>query len=1492
MANTVSSLSYANTFGDWMVATNNLVTENNILAKENYIKDSGTLFLSENSQTALQANGNVIIQKVFSVTGIGSSASIQNNLDVQGQGYFSNAGLSIATTGTANVGNVLHVLGSDTALRVANNSRFGGNISVVYGTFTETLQANNSVNTSNASIYNTLYTNRIQSNTSVLTGTLTANNKVYTNDVQANTSILTATIHANAHITTTSVSVTGTTWVNVLQANTSTNTSNASVIHTLYANVVQANISTNTRTASVTGTTFTDVLQANTYANTTTLSVTGNTLTNVLQANTYANTTTLSVVGTTFTDVLQANTSANTSTLSVVGTTFTDVLQANTSANTTTLSVTGNTFTDVLQANTSANTTTLSVVGTTFTDVLQANTSSNTGTASVTGTTFTDVLQANTSANTRTMSVTGTTFTNVLQANTYANTTTLSVTGTTFTDTLQANTSANTRTMSVTGTTFTDILVANTRINTTNVWGTDTITSRTIRANTDVYSPNVRVSQLIDAENAEARIYNLQVGEGGLSITGNFTLNGQTVFNSSEFIISQGTPSQTSKFSIFRTANGATNGIKANASIRWNETGNYFDINDVDSTDAATYYRIITEQQISDSISTTDGTKAASLTAAKTLNDNLTTANNWLRSRSDSASLYANGAFRDANSASTYANGAFSAANSASSYANSAFAAANNVGPQIAPAFAQANAAFGKANAATSEIKGTRGSISPISASLTFTSNNGIAIHSVTANTLAISTSQDLQTTASPSFSSLALTGTALPVTSGGTGSTSAASAFNTLVKEATATPNPTAGYVLATTGTGYYWTSAGAGGAGTQPGTRITSNRLSYTGDGTTTLYDTPTFSQANQVRVYINGVRQLESEYSLNSGTSKITMSVAPVLNDKILVEVDGYAVYEYFANNITYGPGTGALSTGTIQSAIDSLESGKMPKTGGTFTGQVIGQTIDKATSNTSLATGSYVHNLANSGWTFAHSITGNAGTVTNGVYTTGSYSNPSWITSLSATKLDSGTIPSATLGNSTLYVGTSAIALNRASATQTLQGVSISGDAGTVNGLSVQSYGSDARNSTANTIVRTDATGNVFVKTINTSMHDKIAASPTYVMASNNTGTNANINSYQTTSLSVGYATNAGTAADVSNVYTWAKQATKPSYTKSEIGLGNVDNTADANKSVSYAATAGGAPATGGTATYANTCYNYTQTLSGNWNTDFSNTPAGSVQISGDLNGGTNAPSAGWWFQENFRHTNKTNTWGTQVAWGWEENANTLRTRNVSGGTYDNWVNYLNSANYSSYALPVAGGTLTGGVTISSGNLSLTSGLVIGSVARTININEANDTGSFSVRGNATYPAVMSFHRDGAYGINMGLSTTNNFVIGGFLASADAFVMTGAGALTLKNNITAFSDERVKTNWRDLPEDFIDNLAEVKHGIYDRIDQESTQVGVSAQSLRPIMEHAVMENENGELSVAYGNAALVACVKLAQRLLESEKQIKELRAEMETLKGQIK
>lgn len=49
----------------------------------------------------------------------------------------------------------------------------------------------------------------------------------------------------------------------------------------------------------------------------------------------------------------------------------------------------------------------------------------------------------------------------------------------------------------------------------------------------------------------------------------------------------------------------------------------------------------------------------------------------------------------------------------------------------------------------------------------------------------------------------------------------------------------------------------------------------------------------------------------------------------------------------------------------------------------------------------------------------------------------------------------------------------------------------------------------------------------------------------------------------------------TSMPASDVSAWAKAANKPSYSKAEVGLGNVDNTADSAKSVKYATSAGSA-----------------------------------------------------------------------------------------------------------------------------------------------------------------------------------------------------------------------------------------------------------------------------------------------------------------------------
>lgn len=64
----------------------------------------------------------------------------------------------------------------------------------------------------------------------------------------------------------------------------------------------------------------------------------------------------------------------------------------------------------------------------------------------------------------------------------------------------------------------------------------------------------------------------------------------------------------------------------------------------------------------------------------------------------------------------------------------------------------------------------------------------------------------------------------------------------------------------------------------------------------------------------------------------------------------------------------------------------------------------------------------------------------------------------------------------------------------------------------------------------------------------------------------------------------------TSMPASDVYAWAKASTKPSYTKAEVGLGNVDNTADSEKTVKAAGTAT-------TASMATSIIDYADTNSG-------------------------------------------------------------------------------------------------------------------------------------------------------------------------------------------------------------------------------------------------------------------------------------------------------
>jgi hypothetical protein len=182
-----------------------------------------------------------------------------------------------------------------------------------------------------------------------------------------------------------------------------------------------------------------------------------------------------------------------------------------------------------------------------------------------------------------------------------------------------------------------------------------------------------------------------------------------------------------------------------------------------------------------------------------------------------------------------------------------------------------------------------------------------------------------------------------------------------------------------------------------------------------------------------------------------------------------------------------------------------------------------------------------------------------------------------------------------------------------------------------------------------------------------------------------------------------------------------------------------------------------------------------------------------------------------------------------------------------------------------------------------NLGLsTAGAVVGT---------AGPLGPYVGFGGVSNGAGFSLHRGGAYAINVGLDTDNVFRIGGWSDGASVYRLQSdtAGNLTVRGDISAYSDERLKTNWQDLPVDFVNKLSGVKTGKYDRIDNGETQVGVSAQSLQAILPDAVLEDNHGMLSVAYGNAAMVSSVMLAREMVEMKNLIQQLKAEIEILKN---
>jgi hypothetical protein len=242
-------------------------------------------------------------------------------------------------------------------------------------------------------------------------------------------------------------------------------------------------------------------------------------------------------------------------------------------------------------------------------------------------------------------------------------------------------------------------------------------------------------------------------------------------------------------------------------------------------------------------------------------------------------------------------------------------------------------------------------------------------------------------------------------------------------------------------------------------------------------------------------------------------------------------------------------------------------------------------------------------------------------------------------------------------------------------------------------------------------------------------------------------------------------------------------------------------------------------------------------------------------------------------------------------------------NAVGAITQNGNQVLHAGNYTSYAPSLTGSGASGtwGIAI-TGNAATASNISNTGTVTLASATEANSIYITAPSFNTGDPVKMlNFDWYGnVWSIsNIRSGSTPSSGFGVYYTASGGSRTEAARWDTSRNfinqqNITAYSDDRLKKDWVDLADDFVEQVAKAKAGTYTRIDSGERQAGSSAQDWQKLLPEVVIatEDEAKTLTLAYGNAALVAAVKLAQRVVEQDARIARLESLLDKLVGDQK